>query len=92
MLSESAGDLDLESVGPDLADLERRAEPGAARTLSSLRSASGNCSNRCDASGCIPAPKRARICSALTASPACKPSIPTMPEPIHTPGDSPRSS
>jgi hypothetical protein len=33
----------------------------------------------------------ARICSAVTGSPASKPSIPSMPEPIHTPGDSPRS-
>src|SRR4029453_1047094 len=34
----------------------------------------------------MPAPKRARICSAATGSPTSKPSIPAMPEPTHTPG------
>jgi hypothetical protein len=38
-----------------------------------------------------PHPNKARICSAVTGSPTSKPSIPAMPEPTHTPGDSPRS-
>ena len=33
----------------------------------------------------------ARICSAVTGPPAASPSIPSKPEPIHTPGVSPRS-
>jgi hypothetical protein len=37
----------------------------------------------------MPAPKRARICSAVTASPALRPSMPAMPEPIQAPGVSP---
>jgi hypothetical protein len=40
----------------------------------------------------MPAPNRARMCSAVSASPTCKPSIPVMPDPAHTPGDSPRSA
>ena len=31
----------------------------------------------------MPAPNRACICSAVTASPALRPSMPAMPEPIH---------
>jgi integrase len=37
------------------------------------------------------APNRARICSVVTTSPGLRPSIPAIPEPIQTPGISPRS-
>jgi hypothetical protein len=37
-------------------------------------------------------PKRARICSAVTGSPAPRPSIQDTPEPIQAPGLSPRSA
>jgi hypothetical protein len=41
--------------------------------------------------GCIPAPKSAFICSAVTACPALRPSMAAKPEPTHNPGLSPRS-
>jgi hypothetical protein len=43
------------------------------------------------ANGCNPHPNKARICSAVTGSPVLRPSIPSNPEPVHTPGGSPRS-
>jgi hypothetical protein len=71
---------------------ERRPTRVAARMLSSVRSVSDCWASRCAANGCMPAPNRARMCSAVSASPTCKPSIPVMPDPAHTPGDSPRSA
>jgi hypothetical protein len=48
-----------------------------------------SCCCRSSANGCRPQPNNARICSAVTGSPAVRPSIPSMPEAIQTPGVSP---
>jgi hypothetical protein len=87
----------LRHLDPERADLagvnlERRAQPGRSpRTFLSVKSPASSCSNRVAARGCRPAPNKARICSAVTGALALRPSIPTMPDPIHAPGLSPRS-
>jgi hypothetical protein len=56
-----------------------------------VRSGPSSSCSRVSANGCNPHPNKARIWSAVTGSPTSRPSIPSMPEPTHTPGDSPRS-
>ena len=62
--------------------------PAASATLV-LNSASRIAASRSAANGCRPAPNSACICSAVTGSPAARPSIPSIPAPTHRPGDSP---
>jgi hypothetical protein len=70
-------------------DLERCPNRMTSRKSCPVRSAPSSCWSRNSANGCNPHPNKAFICSAVTGSPTAKPSIPPIPEPTHTPGDSP---
>ena len=87
---EAFADLEAERADVTINDLERRPQPGRVpviawcevRPLELLLAELGKWVQT--------AAEHARICSAVTGSPTVRPSIPSMPEPIHTPGVSPR--
>ena len=85
------GHLEPERADITIDDLERRPQPRHVLEVAVVRSGPSSCCCRSSANGCRPQPNKARICSAVTGSPAVRPSIPSMPEPIHSPGVSPRS-
>ena len=88
---DAFGHLEPERADVPIEDLERRAQLVTSWKSRIVRSGPSSCCWRSSANGCRPQPNNARICSAVTGSPALRPSIPSKPEPIHTPGVSPRS-
>jgi len=66
-------------------DLERRPEPGRVLVVPLGEVQSFHLLLHDVGHGCRPQPNNARIWSAVTESPAARPWIPSMPEPIHAP-------